>query len=126
MMALAVIMISAAAAASFLTFAHRPSDVIAAILLVGTLSSLVLPLTGLAPRPSVRGPALALLLSVSAAAIMLWAVQLLPVHDAGEPSLPLAPLSGTIAVTLWVTLVLIGEPSGQIGTVSAVHDPRHS
>jgi hypothetical protein len=105
--ALAVITVTAAGAASFLTLAHRPSDVIAAILLVGVLGSILLPLAGLTPRPRVTGVAVVLLCLISLAAMVSWFIQLLHGFGAPDPRFPLAPLGGIVAATLWVTLVLI-------------------
>jgi hypothetical protein len=122
MTTIAVVVISVAGAASILTFAHRPSDVIVSILLVGVLGSLLLPSSGFGLRPGVRGPVLALLLSLSSAAVILWTTQLLGGYSSADLRFPLAAMIGILAAALWVTSVLLSaQPLS--ATVSDPRDP---
>jgi hypothetical protein len=117
----ATIVITFAGLASVLSFAHRPSDVFAAIFIVGCLGSLL----RLLPEPrALTVPRYGGLWTVgaAAAAVLLYACLLAGIGLPRELSAALAPAAAIFSAAAWVLLLAVPAPDEKVSLSSA---PKH-
>jgi membrane-associated phospholipid phosphatase len=101
----AVLAITSGGCASVLTFAHRPSDISAGILLVGLIGALLVPLADQNVYRFAHRPHLVWPMVMSVLTLLLWLLMLSGVT--GNDALKtLAPFTGTLACALWVVLAM--------------------
>jgi len=95
--------VTAAGYASVLSFAHRPSDVVAAILLVGALAALLLPLTQSRYNAKKFAGGLFWPIAVSILLLIVWFLTLLPFFS--DIRFTLGPLIEIFAAALWLMVL---------------------
>jgi hypothetical protein len=118
----AVLVIAGAGMASVTSFAHRPSDVLAAILIVGCLGSVLRIFPELASPPMARISGL-WAIGATAAAALLYLALLVSVGGARELFTGLAPTAAILAASAWVLLLGVPVHSRDL-PVSSAREPR--